>query len=83
MDSTAHALKFAGFQEMYFENKFPAEFEVVPKSDMINAPNLVHPKDLAKVPAPGKPLEGEDFRRFVARVSDEIAADLKLQRRKG
>jgi threonine synthase len=83
VDSTAHALKFAGFQEMYFENKFPAEFEVIPKAEMINAPNLVHPKDLDKVPAPGKPLEGEDFKRFVARVSDEIAADLKLQRRKG
>jgi threonine synthase len=25
IDSTAHALKFAGFQELYFENRFPEE----------------------------------------------------------
>ena len=29
VDSTAHALKFSGFQEMYFENSFPGEFEIV------------------------------------------------------
>ncbi len=41
IDSTAHALKFSGFQEMYFERKFPSEFGISYKSDLINAPVLV------------------------------------------
>jgi hypothetical protein len=39
-DSTAHALKFSNFQEMYFENSFPAEYDVVPKPELVNAPVL-------------------------------------------
>jgi len=79
IDSTAHALKFAGFQQMYFEDSFPAEFEIVPVAELKNAPTLVHPPDLDQVPAPGKPLQGEAFRRFVDRVSQEIAAALGLE----
>ncbi|MDM8552881.1 threonine synthase [Desulfobacterales bacterium HSG2] len=79
LDSTAHALKFAGFQEMYFENKFPAEFEVSPKSELVNTPALVRPADLEKLPAPGKPIEGEDFERFVKRTAEEIAEKLDLK----
>ncbi|OQY55734.1 MAG: threonine synthase [Desulfobacteraceae bacterium 4572_88] len=79
LDSTAHALKFSGFQEMYFENTFPAEFEVSPKSELVNAPMLMRPKDLEKVPAPGKPIEGADFERFVKRTSEEIAKELGLK----
>ncbi len=78
VDSTAHALKFAGFQDLYFENRFPAEFEVVPAPELINAPHYIHPKNLDKVPKPGQPLRGVDFERFVDRVSKAIAADLKL-----
>jgi threonine synthase len=80
LDSTAHALKFAGFQEMYFENTFPDEFEIAPKSELVNAPVLVRPKDLESVPAPGKPLEGEAFERFVVRTSEEIANALNLSK---
>jgi threonine synthase len=79
LDSTAHALKFSGFQEMYFENTFPAEFEVSPKPELVNAPTLMRPKDLEKVPAPGKPIEGADFERFVKRTSEEIAKKLGLK----
>ena len=82
IDSTAHALKFSGFQEMYFKNSFPAEFEISPKSDLMNSPVLIRPKDLEKVPAPGKPLKGDDFKRFVERVSEEIAAALDLKKQK-
>jgi threonine synthase len=82
LDSTAHALKFSGFQEMYYEKKFPPEFEIVPNPDLINIPDLVHPKDLKKVPAPGKPIKGDDFEQFVKRVSEEIATRLNLKHRK-
>ena len=41
LDSTAHALKFSGFQNMYFTNTFPPEYEVTPDASLSNAPVLV------------------------------------------
>lgn len=81
LDSTAHALKFSGFQEMYFENTFPSGYEVLPDKALINFPVLIHPEGLDKVPAPGKPLAGNDFDIFVKRVSDEIAGLLDLKKK--
>jgi threonine synthase len=81
VDSTAHALKFAGFQEMYFEQRFPADFNIKPDADMINAPVFVRPSDLQKVPAPGQPLSGSDFDRFVDRTAEEIADILGLRKK--
>jgi len=79
--STAHALKFAGFQEMYFEQQFPPEFNIKPKPELINTPSYIHPKDLKRVPAPGKPLNEKDFKIFIRRVSEEIAGLLDLKKR--
>ena len=79
--STAHALKFAGFQEMYFEQQFPPEFNIKPDSDLINVPVYVQPKDFERLPEPGKPLSGDDFKVFVRRMSDEIAGLLDLKKR--
>ena len=80
LDSTAHALKFSGFQDMYFEDRFPPEFNVSPKKNLKNSPIYVHPKDLKAVPGPGNPLSGEAFDTFVKRVSDEIATYLNLSK---
>ncbi|MBW2607961.1 MAG: threonine synthase [Deltaproteobacteria bacterium] len=80
IDSTAHALKFSIFQQMYFEKSFPAEFKINPDPDLINSPVLIQPKDAKKVPSPGKPLSGDDFDRFVNSVSDEIATLLDLKK---
>ena len=80
IDSTAHALKFSGFQDLYFENAFPDEFNIDPNADMINAPVFVRPTDLEKVPSPGNPLEGNDLKRFVQRVAEEIAKALSLKK---
>jgi threonine synthase len=44
LDATAHHLKFIGFQEMYFENTFPPEFEVTPKPEYQNRPQLLTSK---------------------------------------
>jgi len=41
LDSTAHALKFAGFQNMYFEDSFPAEYGVHARAELVNAPRLL------------------------------------------
>lgn len=80
LDSTAHALKFSDFQEMYFQDRFPEEYAVVPKPELINAPVLVRPGDLEAVPESGKPLSGEALDRFISRVSEEIAHRLDLKK---
>jgi len=38
LDSTAHALKFSGFQEMYFSNSFASEYQIKPRQKYINLP---------------------------------------------
>ena len=81
LDSTAHALKFSGFQDMYFENRFPAEFGITPNPALINQPIYIRPKDLDQVPAPGHPLQGEEFQRFVSRTAEDIADRLQLTKR--
>ena len=80
LDSTAHAIKFAGFQEMYFQHNFPPDYKIAPKKDLINTPVYLHPADLAKVPAPGRPLNGNDLEQFVARMAQEIAGMLELKK---
>jgi threonine synthase len=80
LDSTAHALKFSGFTDMYFQSTFPAAYEITSDPKLVNAPKLIYPEDLDAVPAPGKPLTGEAFDRFVHRVTEEIASLLNLKR---
>lgn len=41
LDATAHSLKFAGFQEMYFAGDFPAAYGVTPDPTLANRPSLV------------------------------------------
>jgi threonine synthase len=79
LNSTAHALKFSVFQEMYFENRFPVEYEIEPVKDFANAPQLLCPRDI-ELPAPGKPLKGESLKRYVERQSEEIAKILDLKK---
>jgi threonine synthase len=79
--ATAHALKFSSFQEMYFSDSFPSEFEVRPKVELRNAPVAVEPANLDVLPEPGKPLHGEDLERFVRESAREIAKILGLKKR--
>ena len=81
VDSTAHALKFSGFQDMYFRNRFPDGFAVTPDPELVNQPHYIHPKHLKQVPAPGKPLDPDALATFVAAVSQQIAANLGLKKR--
>ena len=41
LDATAHALKFSGFQDYYFEDNFPPEYGIVPKKELQNMPHSV------------------------------------------
>jgi threonine synthase len=65
---------------MYFEQQFPPDYNISPKQDLINTPVYVHPEDLDKVPASGRPLAGEALDRFVKRVAAEIAGMLELKK---
>jgi len=80
LDSTAHALKFSGFQNQYFQNTFEPEFEIIPKNELQNFPELIKPKDI-KLPAPGAPLDPDSFQLFVNKTSSEIASCLQLKKR--
>jgi threonine synthase len=81
LDSTAHALKFAGFQDLYFGDHFPPEYHVKPKAALKNTPVLISPKNLDRLPEAGKPLEEKDLKRFVDRVAQDIASALALKKR--
>ncbi len=78
LDATAHAMKFSSFQQMYFENRFPPAFEIVPKASLQNAPRLVRAKGLDVFPSAERPLEGKEFERFVQQTAQAIAEKLKL-----
>jgi len=38
VDSTSHQLKFAGFQQMYFEDSFPEGYDIKPREELQNRP---------------------------------------------
>jgi threonine synthase len=65
---------------MYFADAFPSDYEVLPKPELMNAPELVRPRDLEAVPEPGKPLNGDKLKLFVNRISEEIAKNLDLKK---
>jgi len=81
LDATAHALKFATFQEKYFADSFDPEFEIIPKAELQNAPFLIAPPADVPRPAPGSPLEADAFKEFVEYTAGAIAEMLELKRR--
>lgn len=81
LDATAHALKFAGFQEMYFEDRFPPDFEIVPRESLKNVPELVEAEGVDTFPTSDAPLEGDAFERFVGQTATAIASKLNLKTR--
>ena len=79
LDATAHALKFAGFQESYFNASLDSAYEVVPKSELRNFPSLVEAPGVKSLPAAGKPLPPDEFEAFVEATAREIARKLGLK----
>ena len=65
LDSTAHALKFSGFQDMYFENRFPADFDITPHPALMNRPSLIPRRTLPGAGARG-PFGGRGVQAFRA-----------------
>ena len=81
LDSTAHALKFAMFQDKYFEGNFELEFEVVPREELRNKPSLIAVPDGVPSPVPGKELDPGDFQKFVTHAGKAVAKMLGLARK--
>ena len=73
LNSTAHFLKFADFQNMYFEKSFPPEYEITPKEELINKPKLIlSDKEKAKF----------KYEEFIKEVAQRIVKELNLQPKK-
>ncbi|MBQ9452431.1 MAG: threonine synthase [Desulfovibrio sp.] len=72
LDSTAHALKFAGFQEMYFNNTFPPEYNVTPDTNLANKPELLLPESAR---------QGKDVATFTRMGAEAVVARLGLQKK--
>ncbi|MBW2093420.1 MAG: threonine synthase [Deltaproteobacteria bacterium] len=81
LDSTAHMLKFATFQEKYFEDSFEPAFEVVPDPNLKNAPVQLTVEDQKPSPQPGKPLKGREMDKFIAHMAEKIANILHLTKK--
>jgi threonine synthase len=81
LDATAHALKFAVFQEKYFSDSFEPEYEVTPRKELQNRPHLIAPPEGIPRPSQGAPLDASDFQRFLRYSGSEIARLLGLKPR--
>ncbi len=72
LDSTAHAIKFSGFQDMYLQNDFPAEYGVTPKAELANLPQLLISEEKKNS------LSSEEYTQEAANA---IADKLKLNKK--
>ena len=73
LDATAHALKFQAFQEMYFQNSFPPEYEIVPRQELINRPQAVLSQEKRAA---------MDEEEFLSAAAEEIVSRLGLSAEK-
>lgn len=72
LDATAHHLKFVDFQDMYFRNAFPKDYEVTPRPELVNAPELIIPAQRKAELSP---------EAYVAEAADRVVARLGLKKR--
>ncbi len=78
LDATAHAIKFSGFQEQYYQGALVDGYGISSDSHFINLPDFVSPDDPKLVPSQEQPLEPSQFQEFVKEVSTKIATRLGL-----
>ncbi|CAM2059867.1 threonine synthase [Desulfovibrionales bacterium] len=72
LDATAHSLKFIKFQDMYFADNFPSEYEIHVRPELSNAPQLIiAPEERERLDQPA----------YVRVVAETVAQLLNLERR--
>ena len=79
LDSTAHALKFAEFQNAYFQDTLGPEFKIKPREELKNRPRYIRPAHLDRVPEPGLTLDPEEMKTYVRAAAEEIAKAMGLK----
>ncbi|CCO24487.1 threonine synthase [Maridesulfovibrio hydrothermalis] len=72
LDSTAHQLKFVGFQDMYYQNDFPDEYEVTPDASKANKPELV-------IKSTEKDSLSEE--QYISKAADNVVSMLGLEKK--
>ncbi|WP_299394457.1 threonine synthase [uncultured Desulfovibrio sp.] len=72
LDATAHSLKFSGFQDMYFNDTFPASYGVHPRPELSNKPVLLLPEDAR---------EGKDVAEYARLGAEAVVARLGLRKK--
>ncbi|MEW5909817.1 MAG: threonine synthase, partial [Thermodesulfobacteriota bacterium] len=82
VDSTAHSLKFSGFQDLYFQNGFPSEFEITSNPELINSPVYIPFRETNTISVSGSSKVETDSKAFIEHISDEIAKRLNLKKAK-
>ena len=73
VNATAHSLKFAGFQEMYFNNAFSPDFGIKPKKELQNCPISVALKKGGAFSDPKKLESPKDYQKFVEKTALKVA----------
>jgi threonine synthase len=78
LNATAHAIKFSGFQEMYFEDSFPPGFAIHPKKRLQNRPISVS-SDPGEEGLPGsRKMSDRSYRRFIEKTAIKVTELLGL-----
>ncbi|WP_462269369.1 threonine synthase [Desulfobacter sp.] len=78
LDATAHAIKFSGFQDLYFKGELANGYGISSDSRFINLPDFVSPDNPELIPSQETPLGSSQFQEFVKDVSKKIATRLGL-----
>ncbi|MEW6185450.1 MAG: threonine synthase [Thermodesulfobacteriota bacterium] len=78
LNATAHALKFSGFQEMYFQNTFPADFGVRPKKKLQNHPVFAGLSAKKSFPGSGIFRSDKEYKVFIEKTALNIAKLLDI-----
>ncbi len=78
LDSTAHAIKFSEFQDLYFKSQMPEDYKIITDLNNINKPCLILPDDPDIIPSQKNRLGQENFKKFIKDISDKIAKKLDL-----
>ncbi|MDR1045698.1 MAG: threonine synthase [Candidatus Adiutrix sp.] len=80
VDSTAHMLKFAEFQNAYFDDRLADGYEVQANPALINRPRDISPRGVP-LPEPGRTQSPEDRAAYVSAAARDIAEALGLKSR--
>jgi len=79
LDATAHAMKFSGFQDLYFKSQIPEDYKIVTDVNNINQPSLILPDDPTIIPSQKNRLGEKNFQNFIKDISGKIAKRLDLK----